>query len=206
MLLSVKTFRALAVVVFLGSTTLSQPNRLLPVLPPELEERADQIVVKVGFYVDHNGKPSVIRFISGEQAAYQAAASAVSQWEYAKADSPRLIEIQFGWQGGKARIQQSLEQPIVLRPSLEYSASRFHLKAVHAPVPIYPEQAKAAGITGYISGGNEAHRRWHRYRRSCEIGTHCPTSVRPIGNTGGWCCLADRQCAYSGTPMEIRGD
>jgi len=56
----------LAVALPIASIAVAQPTRPLPVLPPELQDRADQIVVKVGFFVSYDGKPSAIRLISGD--------------------------------------------------------------------------------------------------------------------------------------------
>ena len=75
MLAGLRTLLAIALPI--ASIAVAQPIRPLPVLPPELQDRADQIVVKVGFFAGYDGKPSAIRLISGDGSAYGVVANAV---------------------------------------------------------------------------------------------------------------------------------
>src|SRR5437868_6752020 len=100
----------LAVALPIASIASAQPTRPLPVLPPELQGRADHLVVKVGFFVGYDGKPSAIRLISGDGAAYGIVANAVLKWKYLNSNVPRLVRVQFRWSEGKAIIQTYGEQ------------------------------------------------------------------------------------------------
>ena len=144
MLTGLRTLLAIALPI--ASISVAQPIRPLPVLPPELQDRADRIVVKVGFFVGYDGKPSAIRLISGNGSAYGVVAKAVLQWKYSNSDVPRLVDVEFSWSEGKARIQSYGEQ----RFSPHYSPPKYRLKPESAPRAVYPDQARLAGITGYM--------------------------------------------------------
>lgn len=86
----------------------------MPILPSALQESNE--VLKVAFYVDNQGTPTSVGYVSGNYGAFKAVTQAMSQWKFAEPNrsfSKRFIEIEFAWTRHTTRIRSFSERSVV---------------------------------------------------------------------------------------------
>jgi len=121
-------------------------TRVRPVYPVEAKKAGIQGMVKLRVTINNDGSVMDIQMLSGPPQLVKAAVDAVQQWRYAPSENVRVTIVTINFTLDKGGASAPAGQSAREAPPLSKTA----LEPIAKVTPVYPPEAKKAGIQGIV--------------------------------------------------------
>ena len=125
-------------------------TKVRPVYPPEAKKAGIQGIVVLRTTIEKDGSVSHLEVVSGEPILAKAALEAVQQWRYAPVEKALTTDVDVNFTLAKSGAAPPAEQPSAKITKEVPPPAETAPKLITKVRPIYPPEAKKAGIEGTV--------------------------------------------------------